>query len=211
MVEIDSVPLEEHFVVVSRTWWKWFLREKKKKNNFTSGPGNISGRKKKKVPNASPCPTFNKDAMDSGLSRRRWILALSADLSFLPDMMGTSPFFCSRLTLLPGLQVLPLHGDFPCLLSQFLTLCWYCPYFRFYPVCFTAKRLSITPKLISSSGHALTVLALALPLTISHFSVLVILPSSRATPFPSESHLRYHFSQDASESQIRLSDSCLCW
>ena len=184
-------------------------QEKKKTLNLAQET--FLEKKKKKVPNASPCPTFNKDAMDSGLSRRRWILALSADLSFLPDMMGTSPFFCSRLTLLPGLQVLPLHGDFPCLLSQFLTLCWYSPYFRFYPVCFTAKRLSITPKLTSSSGHALTVQALALPLTISHFSVLVILPSSRATPFPSESHLRYHLSQDASESQVRLSDSCLCW
>ena len=38
MVEIDSVPLEEHSVVVSRTWWQWFLRKKTK-----SGPGNISG------------------------------------------------------------------------------------------------------------------------------------------------------------------------
>ena len=100
-------------------------------------------------------------------------------------------------------------SQFP--LAQFLPVCWCSPYFCFRPVCFTAKRLSITPKLTSSSGHALTVQALALPLTISHFSVLVILPSSRATPFPSESHLRYHLSQDASESQVRLSDSCLCW
>ncbi|CAI9181293.1 unnamed protein product [Rangifer tarandus platyrhynchus] len=122
-----------------------------------------------------------------------------------------SPSFCSRLALLPGLRVLPLLADFPYLLSQFLTLCPCSPYFRFHPVCFTAKRLSIIPKVISSSRRALTVLALALPLTISHFPVLVILPSSRATPFPSEPHLGYHFSQDASESQIRLSDSCLCW
>lgn len=85
MVEIDSVPLEEHSVVVSRTWWQWFLREKTK-----SGPGNISGGGKKKVPNAFRCLIFNKDGMDSGLSRKRWILALPADRSLLPDMMGTS-------------------------------------------------------------------------------------------------------------------------
>ena len=76
-----------------------------------------------KVPNAFRCLIFNKDGMDSGLSRRRWILALPADQSLLPDMIGMSPFFCSRLTLLPGLQVLPLLDDFLCLLSQFLTLC----------------------------------------------------------------------------------------
>ena len=28
MVEIDSVPLEEHSVVVLKTWWQWFLRKK---------------------------------------------------------------------------------------------------------------------------------------------------------------------------------------
>ena len=38
VVEIDSVPLEEHSVVVSRTWWQWFLR---KKTQY--GPGNMSG------------------------------------------------------------------------------------------------------------------------------------------------------------------------
>ena len=28
VVEIDSVPLEEHSVVVLRTWWQWFLGKK---------------------------------------------------------------------------------------------------------------------------------------------------------------------------------------
>ena len=138
-----------------------------------------------KVPNVFRCLIFNKDGMDSGLSRRRWILALPADQSLLPDMIGMSPF-CSRLTLLPGLQVLPLLDDFLCLLAQFLTLCCI---LTFASILFAlqpntpAKHPSQTPKLISSSRHALTVLALALPLTISNFPVLIILPSSRTSPW----------------------------
>ena len=40
-------------------------------------------------------------------------------------------------------------SQFP--LAQFLPVCWCSPYFCFRPVCFTAKHLRITPRLVSSS------------------------------------------------------------
>ena len=161
------MPLEEHSVVVLRTWWQWFLRKK----TLNLAQETFLGGKKKKVPNAFPCLTFSKDGMDSGLSRSRWILALSPDLSFLPApdslcCLGCGPQF---------------------LLSPLLTLGWCSPYLCCRPVCLcTAKRLSTTPTLISSSRRALAVLALAWPLAISRLPVLVILPSSRAAPSPSD-------------------------
>lgn len=116
---VFPVPLEEHFVVVSRTWWKWFLREKKKKkNNFTSGPGNISGRKKKKVLMLLLAQHSTRTQWTLGCQGEGGFWHCQLTCHFFPDMMGTSPFFCSRLTLLPGLQVLPLHGDFPCCFSS---------------------------------------------------------------------------------------------
>lgn len=121
-------------------------------------------------------------------ARMEWTLACPGEGGFWGCHL-TCRFFLTwwrRVPSAPGsLCCLGCGPQF--LLSPFLALCWCSPYLCCRPVCLcTAKRLSVTPKLISSSRRALTVLALAWPLAISRLPVLVILPSSRATPFPSD-------------------------
>lgn len=177
--------------------------------------------------------------MDSGLSKKSWILALSADLSsFLPSMVEEESLLLLQTHPSAWALVLPLLGHFPCLLSQVLTLFAVLlsqtngsldlkrtkanlPLISYLllgtspSIVFTLQpkfmAFSIKPKLCSSNRQALTVLSSALSLAVPHCPVLLILLSSRATPFPSEPHLGYYFSQDAPESQIRLSGSHLCW
>lgn len=178
--------------------------------------------------------------MDSGLSKKSWILALSADLSsFLPSMveeeslllLQTHPSAWAMGPTPPWTLPMPAfsvpHSLLTVLLSQTngsldlkrtkanLPLILYLLLGTSPSIVFTLQpkfmAFSIKPKLYSSNRQALTVLSSALSLAVPHFPVLLVRLSSRATPFPSEPHLGYYFSQDAAESQIRLSDSHLCW
>ena len=136
VVEIDSVPLEEHSVVVLRTWWQWFLRKK------TLNLAQFLGNKKRSL--------MLFLAWHS--TRMEWTLACLGEGGFWRCHL-TCRFFLMWWRQVPSapdsLCCLGCGSQF--LLSQSLTLCWCSPYFCFRPVCFTAKHLSITPKLISSS------------------------------------------------------------
>lgn len=114
-------PRRAFSLVVSRTWYQWFLKQK----NFKSGPGNISARER---PWSFLAGQSASTEQTLGCPRRMWIVASSVDLtSFVLSLVEGEPFFLLKThsSLWAVGPTLPWRLPFP---AFSVPLCWLFPF-----------------------------------------------------------------------------------